>query len=150
MQDTMSTPARRMMVAKQMTTPMPVKTTGTTMRSMVVKTRRMLAKITTTKASAAMLATTRKMEGKTTTTTRQMTMAMLVGAVTKKTMTLGTTPMTPTMGKKTKRKRLIWRKTMQMSMLSAKKPKIWNKWLRVSLRLAVYPVLFPPLKYSLT
>jgi hypothetical protein len=54
---------------------------------MVVEPRRMLAKITTTKASKAMLATTRRMEGKT--TTWQMTMAMLVGAVTKKTMTWG-------------------------------------------------------------
>jgi hypothetical protein len=117
------------------------------MMAMVVETRRML-KITTTNASKAILATTRRMEGKT--TTRQMTMAMLVGAVTKKTMTLGTTPMTPMMGKKTKRKRLIRRKTMKMSMLYTKIPKIWNKWLRVSLRLAVYPVLFPPLKYSLT
>jgi hypothetical protein len=132
-----------------MTTPVLVKTTpGTTMGSMVAETRIMLAKITTTKASKAMLATTRRMEGKT--TTRQMTMAMLVGAVTKKTMALGTTPMTPTMGKKTKRKRLIQRNTMKMSTLYTKKPKIWNKWLRVSLRLAVYPVLFPPLKYSLT
>jgi hypothetical protein len=95
-----------------------------------------------------MLATTRRMEGKT--TTRQITMVMLVGVVTKKTMTLETTPMTPTMGKKTKKKRLIWRKTMKMSMLYTKKPKIWNKWLRVSPRLAVYPVVFPPLKYSLT
>jgi hypothetical protein len=145
----MSTTARRMMLAKQMTTPMPVKTTaGTTMRLMVVETRRMLAKITTTKATKALLATTRRMEGKT--TARQMTMAMLVGAVTKKTMTLGTTPMTPTMGKKTKRKRLIRRKMMKISMLYTKKPQIWNKWLRVSLRLAVYPVLFPPLKYTLT
>jgi hypothetical protein len=118
------------------------------MMAMVVETRRMLVKITTTNASKAILATTRRMEGKT--TTRQMTMAMLVGAVTKKTMTLGTTPMTPMMGKKTKRKRLIRRKTMKMSMLYTKIPKIWNKWLRVSLRLAVYPVLFPPLKYSLT
>jgi hypothetical protein len=131
------------------------------MRTMVVEIKRMLAKITTTKASKAMLATTRRMEGKT--MTRQITMAMLVGAVTKKTMTLGTTPMTPTMGKKTKRKRLIWRKTMKtkrkwlirrktmnMSMLYNKKPKIWIKWLSVSPRLAVYPVLFPPLKYSLT
>jgi hypothetical protein len=132
-----------------MTTPMPVKTTpGTTMRSMVVETRRMLAKITTAKASKAMLATMRRMQGKT--TTQQMTVAMLVGAVTKKTMTLGTKPMTPTMGKKTKRKRLIRRKTMKMLTLYTKKPKIWNQWLRVSLGLAVYPVIFPPLKYSLT
>jgi hypothetical protein len=88
MQHTMSTTTRRMMLAKQMTTPMLVMSMpGTTMRTMVVETKRILAKITTTKPSKAMLATTRRMEGKT--TTRQMTMAMLVGAVTKKTMPWG-------------------------------------------------------------
>jgi hypothetical protein len=66
----------------------------------VVEIKRMLPKITTTKASKAMLATTRRMEGKT--MTWQITMAMVVGAVTKMMMTLGTAPMTPTMGKKKK------------------------------------------------